>query len=47
MAASAIVGGYFGAHFARRMNRTLVRWLVSAIGFGLAAHFFYKQWNHG
>jgi uncharacterized membrane protein YfcA len=43
MAASAIVGGYFGAHFARRMNRTFVRWLVSAIGFGLAAHFFYKQ----
>ena len=44
MAATAILGGFLGAHFARRLNPNVVRWLVIAIGFGLAGHFFYRQW---
>jgi uncharacterized membrane protein YfcA len=44
MAAAAIVGGFLGAHYARRLNRNFVRWLVIVIGFALAGHFFYRQW---
>jgi hypothetical protein len=40
MAVAAIVGGYLGAHFGRRLPRPLVRWGVIAIGFGLAAKYF-------
>lgn len=40
MAVAAVAGGYLGARAARRLNRTLVRWIVVAIGFGLAAYFF-------
>lgn len=47
MAGAAIVGGYLGAHFARRLNANIVRWLVIVIGFGLAGHFFYRQWFAG
>jgi len=47
MAAAAILGGFLGAHFARRLNPNVVRWLVIAIGFGLAGHFFYRQWFAG
>ncbi|MFL5341270.1 MAG: sulfite exporter TauE/SafE family protein [Gemmataceae bacterium] len=43
MAAAAIVGGYLGARLARRMNKTMVRWLVIVIGFGLAAYYFIRQ----
>jgi len=43
MMVSAIVGGYFGASVGRRLPRTLVRWLVICIGFGLAAYYFGKQ----
>ncbi|HUY91330.1 MAG TPA: sulfite exporter TauE/SafE family protein [Pirellulales bacterium] len=43
MAAAAIVGGYFGAHFARRLDRNLVRRTVVSIGFVLAAYYFYGQ----
>ncbi len=47
MAIAAILGGYIGAHAARRLNREIVRWLVIVIGFSLAAFYFYKQWtNH-
>ena len=44
MAGAAILGGYLGAHFACRLNPNIVRWLVIAIGFSLAVHFFYRQW---
>lgn len=43
MAAAAIVGGYFGAHLARRLDRNLVRRAVVAIGFALASYYFYGQ----
>jgi uncharacterized membrane protein YfcA len=44
MAMAAIAGGYLGACVARRLNRRLGRWIVIAIGFVLAAHYFYQQW---
>jgi uncharacterized membrane protein YfcA len=44
MAVAAIVGGYLGAHFSRRLPANVVRWVVIAIGFGLAAYSFWKQW---
>jgi uncharacterized membrane protein YfcA len=49
MAVSAIVGGYLGAAYGRRLPRGVVRWLVIAIGFGLAAKYFYEQYasSHG
>jgi uncharacterized membrane protein YfcA len=43
MALAAIAGGYLGARLAQRMPRQLVRWLVIAIGFGLAAYYFAKD----
>jgi uncharacterized membrane protein YfcA len=45
MAAAAIVGGYVGARVARRFEGNVIRWVVILIGFGLAAHFFYKQFK--
>ena len=46
MAVSALAGGLAGAAAARRLNRHLVRSLVVAIGFGLAAFFFYQQFGN-
>jgi uncharacterized membrane protein YfcA len=43
MAVAAAAGGYLGAHTARRVNRALVRGVVVAIGFGLAAYYFYRE----
>jgi uncharacterized protein len=40
MALAAIIGGYLGAHYGRMMNRSVVRWIVVAIGFGLSAYYF-------
>jgi uncharacterized membrane protein YfcA len=43
MAAAAIAGGYFGARVSRRMNKTLLRWLIIAVGFGLSGYYFARQ----
>ncbi len=43
MAASASVGGYIGAHTARRVDRRVVRATVVVIGFSLAGYYFYRQ----
>jgi uncharacterized membrane protein YfcA len=40
MAVAAILGGYAGARGARRLQPGFVRWVVVAIGFGLAAYYF-------
>ena len=40
MAAAAIAGGYAGARVARRLPAKVVRWVVVAVGFGLAAYYF-------
>lgn len=42
MMGTAIVGGYVAAHYAQRVPGTLVRWLVIAIGFGLAGFYFWR-----
>lgn len=42
MGVAAIIGGYAGARIARRMNRAVVRGIVVAIGFGLAAYYFLR-----
>jgi len=43
MMLAAIVGGYLGARVAQRLPKNVVRWIVTAIGFGLAGFYFYKQ----
>jgi uncharacterized membrane protein YfcA len=40
MAVAAIVGGYLGARWSLRLHPVVVRWIVIAIGFGLAAYYF-------
>ena len=45
MAGSAIVGGYMGARVARRMPPQYVRYAVIAIGFGLSAFYFIRQYG--
>ncbi len=43
MALAAVAGGYCGARLALKIRPVYVRWMVIAIGFGLATHFFIKQ----
>lgn len=45
MAVASSIGGYLGAHTARRLNRKFVRALVVVIGFSLAGYYFYRQWQ--
>lgn len=40
MAAASIVGGYAGARLSLRLRPVVVRWVVIAIGFGLASYYF-------
>ncbi len=42
MLVGAAIGGYGGAYLAQKMNPQHVRWLVIAVGFGMAAYFFYR-----
>jgi uncharacterized membrane protein YfcA len=43
MAAAAILGGYVGARFARRLPAFYVRLLVVVIGFTLAGYYLWKE----
>lgn len=45
MAIASILGGYAGARLARRLPVTLVRWVVIAIGFGLALYYGIEQYR--
>lgn len=45
MALAAIVGGYGGAHVARRLDRNFVRRVVVVIGFSLASYYLYQQFG--
>ena len=47
MAAAAIVGGYLGAHFARKLPAVYVRALVIAIGFSLGGYYLWKEFTGG
>ena len=40
MMATSLLGGYFAAHFSRRIPGRYVRWFVIVVGFLLAAYFF-------
>jgi uncharacterized membrane protein YfcA len=44
MVVSSIVGGYAGARVARRLPASYVRYAVIAIGFGLSAYYFIKEY---
>jgi uncharacterized membrane protein YfcA len=44
MVLGAIVGGYFGAHYALRLPQTWVRWFVIFVGGGMTAYFFAKAY---
>lgn len=45
MVAGGILGGWFGAHYAQKVDARHVRWAVIVIGLGLSAYFFlaYRQ----
>jgi uncharacterized membrane protein YfcA len=43
MLVASIVGGYAGATMAQKIDRQVVRKIVVAIGFTLAAYYFYRQ----
>lgn len=45
MTVAAIVGGFVGASVARKLNRTLVRWIVIVIGVGLSGYYFWKTYG--
>ncbi|HYH63077.1 MAG TPA: sulfite exporter TauE/SafE family protein [Urbifossiella sp.] len=47
MVMSAVLGGYAGARVARRLPAAYVRYAVIAIGFGLSAFYFAKQYGWG
>ena len=47
MAAAAVVGGYLGAHFARKLPAVYVRALVIAIGFTLGGYYLWKEFTGG
>ena len=42
MMVGAILGGYAGAHYAQKLNQKTMRYVVIAIGSGMAAYFFWK-----
>jgi uncharacterized membrane protein YfcA len=43
MAAAAILGGYLGARLALVIQPRYTKWLIAAIGLGLAAYFFLRR----
>lgn len=45
MAIGGLVGGYLGGMMSGRANRAVVRWSVIAIGFGVAAYYFWRLYG--
>lgn len=45
MMAAAILGGYLGARYGRKLKQQYVRWFVIAVGFGLAAFYLWQQFG--
>jgi uncharacterized protein len=43
MIVGAIIGGYAGAYYGRRLNQHQIRWLVIVVGLGMSAYFFVRQ----
>jgi uncharacterized membrane protein YfcA len=44
MTVGAIVGGYFGAHYAQRLPPLWIRYFVIVVGTGMTAYFFAKAY---
>ena len=40
MLLAGIAGGFVGASVSRKLDKNVVRWVVIAIGFGLATYYF-------
>ena len=47
MAAGAFLGGYLGGGVVHLTNRTLVRTGIVALGFAMAAYYFWKIYASG
>lgn len=45
MIIGAIVGGYFGAHYAQKLPPAFIRAFVIAVGLGMTAYFFWKAYH--
>jgi uncharacterized protein len=45
MIAGALVGGYFGAHYAQKLPQAWVRWFVILVGAAMTVHFFVKAYT--
>jgi uncharacterized protein len=43
MMVTAAIGGYFGAHYSRRLSGRWMRGLIVFLGLGMAAYFFWRQ----
>jgi uncharacterized membrane protein YfcA len=43
MTGGALVGGYFGAHYAQKLPQAWVRWFVILVGAGMTVYFFFVQ----
>jgi uncharacterized protein len=44
MIGGAVVGGYFGAHYAQKLPQQWVRWFVILVGAGMTVYFFAKAY---
>jgi uncharacterized protein len=45
MMAGAILGGYFGAHYAQKLPESWIRGFVIAMGLGMSAYFFVRAYR--
>ncbi|HEV3205665.1 MAG TPA: sulfite exporter TauE/SafE family protein, partial [Terriglobales bacterium] len=45
MIAGALVGGYWGAHYAQKLPQAWVRWFVILIGMAMTAYFFWRAYS--
>ena len=45
MTVTSILGGYLAAHYGRQIPGKFVRWFVIAVGFFLAAYYFWNQFQ--
>ena len=45
MAVGGLVGGYIGGIISHRANRTVVRWIVIALGLAVAGYYFWKLYG--
>src|SRR5713226_5995008 len=44
MIAGALVGGYFGAHYAQKLPQAWIRWFVILVGAGMTVYFFVQAY---